>query len=1107
VVSPVVFKAISSVDVSTILKCSDDQLRPILPCLVRMSLITPLDHSSTCLNARTRVLQVLSRIDLVNNIVALLSISFFELLNDLKKEQQLRQKVGGGSLADSVLIKNLTSGPSLDFERMEHTGKLRLVLSELLTLIHSPSGGGQKASELFDQMVHLPDLCDVLAICLAELPGQLHPTDVCEALLKLKYGPEMICHVVANQSESFNCVVAHLISLSEKSEDEIPANNKQGTATNAQSPSPIDAVRHRALVMLSRMNPVMTLSMRDMCVDTCSMPGLAVSLALEHSRQNPAQSDLVLWVTGLLLGTDMGSKNWFSHWIRNAAKKKSPELTELRTELCRRVSEILEQSHDDYLNVTCLRDSLALLRLFTALRGIAGMKFTEEEVKLLISLITKKPPPSKLGVRFAGTGLCILIACNSLLSQPGHEKLAGSWVRWLMTWSECPSEMLLLAAIHFHAGQLTQVADLVCQTLNIKMSVRTNSMTVIKRIFTQEIFTEIVVAQHAVKVPVTDSLSASVAGFLPVHCIHQLLRSRVFSKHRVNIKPWIYQQLLCSQAPLHPVLPPLIEAYISSILTTPSSRSGVECHNDPLTEAEIRAVFAPPRFNLDSATNQKAAFGLSANQRAVSSSGYSAQLCILYYILLYEDTRLVTCNNRQAQTLPRHHRYSQELLNDLPIKFLLGKAERMQGKFEGLFPPLLRLASTQFPHLCLVEDGLVVEKRSGSVLKTMSSGLSTDQLRSALDHLVTCPAATNLQLQHLLSVPPRVAWSVSNILVSNIRTFLDPRVPRHTQELFKQVWLRLNTVYPRKLWLLTVNSLNQLPAITAEELAIDPLSVLRCDSRVFRSGPILHLLLYMLKACLAASRTRLGQYCVDQQLQNTNIQESEREELKNSLILTQESTAIQILLETCQETKEELLAKSRLSDVQETQSAVCCYLHQAFIEDTSMTLAKLVHFQGYPHSLLGVTTAGVPSMFICLDTSPELLSQPSIEKQVFAVDLISHLCVIWSMPKSLSYARLAVNSLSTLLGVLAARERRDLIEPSLPALVRICRAFPPLVEDCLQLLVQSASMFTTGQEVAKYFLPNYNPSSNAPIEESFTVKIVKTFQEIVAETVTSNRVF
>lgn len=94
----------------------------------------------------------------------------------------------------------------------------------------------------------------------------------------------------------------------------------------------------------------------------------------------------------------------------------------------------------------------------------------------------------------------------------------------------------------------------------------------------------------------------------------------------------------------------------------------------------------------------------------------------------------------------------------------------------------------------------------------------------------------------------------------------------------------------------------------------------------------------------------------------------------------QESAAIQILLECCQE-EEDSAAGSRLRDVQETQSTVCCYLHQAFIENT--TLAKLVHFQGYPHPLLAVTAAGVPSMFICLDTAPELLSQPSLEKQVF----------------------------------------------------------------------------------------------------------------------------
>ena len=113
---------------------------------------------------------------------------------------------------------------------------------------------------------------------------------------------------------------------------------------------------------------------------------------------------------------------------------------------------------------------------------------------------------------------------------------------------QSPGEMLLLSAIHFHAGQLSAVADLVCQTLGIKITVRTNGMTRIKQIFTQEIFTEVVVAQHAVKVHVTSHLSSTVPGFLPVHCIPQLLKSRVFSKHKVSIKPWIYRQLCSSIA-------------------------------------------------------------------------------------------------------------------------------------------------------------------------------------------------------------------------------------------------------------------------------------------------------------------------------------------------------------------------------------------------------------------------------------------------------------------------------------------------------------------------------------------------------------------------------
>ena len=49
----------------------------------------------------------------------------------------------------------------------------------------------------------MSEVCDVLATAMAELPNMLPPPEVAEALLRLKYGPEIICHIVANQPDSF----------------------------------------------------------------------------------------------------------------------------------------------------------------------------------------------------------------------------------------------------------------------------------------------------------------------------------------------------------------------------------------------------------------------------------------------------------------------------------------------------------------------------------------------------------------------------------------------------------------------------------------------------------------------------------------------------------------------------------------------------------------------------------------------------------------------------------------------------------------------------------------------------------------------------------------
>ena len=89
-VHPEVYRAIQNVDVDALAELPDWYLRPILPCLVRMSLCAPLDTSEDWTRKRKKILQCLSGLEVVNTVVSLLSIDFQALEQDMKKEQQLR---------------------------------------------------------------------------------------------------------------------------------------------------------------------------------------------------------------------------------------------------------------------------------------------------------------------------------------------------------------------------------------------------------------------------------------------------------------------------------------------------------------------------------------------------------------------------------------------------------------------------------------------------------------------------------------------------------------------------------------------------------------------------------------------------------------------------------------------------------------------------------------------------------------------------------------------------------------------------------------------------------------------------------------------------------
>lgn len=764
---------------------------------------------------------------------------------------------------------------------------------------------------------------------------------------------------------------------------------------------------------------------------------------------------------------------------------------------------------------------------------IFSCRFNDDEIALILQLVISKPPPTPSGIRFVSLGLCMLIACPSLISQPALEAKGIEWMQWLIKeepYFESNSgvsasfgEMLLLMAIHFHSNQVSAICELVCSTLGMKIPLRQNNTTRMKQIFTQEIFTEQIVTAHAIKVPVTPNLNANMTGYLPVHCIHQLLKSRAFSKHKVPIKTWIYKQICNSSSPLHPVLPSLIEAYVNSIIV-PNIKGPLEHTNKPLSKEDILRVFKNSVIgnNLD-AKKKIQDLDLKSptleNIPISDTSNMTAQLLLLYYLLLYEDTRLsnmgiLLSNGRKVQS------YTTEFMCELPIKHLIQQAQKDPQEYSGLFSSLLKLLITHFPHLSLVDDWIEEDRMPK---KFSSLPIDAYHVVEAFEEIDTCPSKVIKLLRLMLRKQPTDIWPLAETFITYFREILKCSVPRVIQDLFKQVWIRLNTVLPRRLWVITINA--SMPDdkvlkayLTQEHSLFDPLQILRCDERVFRVPDALAVVLRILQASLAASKSQLSRHILDKPLHEKSgaIQsETDREELKTALVASQESAAVQILLEACLETDEDRKIGGNQYALREIRGVICSYIHHVFISEPS--LARLVHFQGYPRELLSMTVKGIPSMHICLDFIHELLGMPEMDKQIFAIDLTSHLSLQYALPKSLSIAKLCLNTLSTLVSLLTNDARVEMFRAILPCIVRFAEAFPPLLEDCILLLLQlgriAESQASLGRSISLPSL-SLSPCSRIRVQarraqqvEKMVAEIQETFSKLLDEAVFKPKIY
>ena len=130
---------------------------------------------------------------------------------------------------------------------------------------------------------------------------------------------------------------------------------------------------------------------------------------------------------------------------------------------------------------------------------------------------------------------------------------------------------------------------------------------------------------------------------------------------------------------------------------------------------------------------------------------------------------------------------------------MLQTAERDQERFGGIFPQLLRLCSSHFPHLCLVQDWLsnddvkTNEYENGDhmlideVDVAPTSGIEDSRyatelsVKEALQTIKSCSPKLTLVFKHLIKMPPQDVWQYAEMIVERIVDLLDPSTPYQLQ--------------------------------------------------------------------------------------------------------------------------------------------------------------------------------------------------------------------------------------------------------------------------------------------------------------------------------------
>ncbi|KAI6657429.1 Integrator complex subunit 2 isoform X1 [Oopsacas minuta] len=1090
-----IYNAFRTCNITHLESVPSNQLLPILPSLVRMVLYPPLDKSDFWYRQSKRFTQLISTHSAANFITSLFSVDYSAIEEDTLKSIALINKLSAvDSQHDTVsppslLIGNIRELALLDFEKSNPDRKIRLVSAELVRLLYNSDsfiGDKYTPSELLLINPYLPLMSRIIVQLTHQLPNLFPIPELCEALIKVNCGAELVCSIAANNPNDFEDILYSLLSGDESQDDQLQFN----------------PLRMKTLCLLCSMNPAYFSIVRRRCVQLKKHMSIAFILALEEantisttylhtdssldielpsftidsllSQPTHANYPVLDFLSSILLNNS-DDNCWVTLYLKQALRKNIPSRIftcvkqHIMDRLLRAIPEIgegvkegksppLEQMDSDsphetgdyehmqtegaisrvsVLSLTSsqLKFAASVLRVFCILRRLCSLPPTHRETDVIFNLIITPSISLQDGTEFLKVALGALLLCPVFYAGD-KENLVMEWYQQLVLILPTAdsqdfqlTELLLTIHTLSHNSNQQALVELISAIMSIPLRNKSYQVTKSKEIFLK-VFTDEKCSPMILSLPPTPNLNANNTDKFFIQSLLDFLKKKTIPSSMQHTQ-WIFKQILQCTLPLHSTMLLILKEYITGIVRE-------ACKNN---SSVVDLLF-----------QRNDIIEMYSNTSLLHNDDLAAQLLVLFYLLTIFSDETIPISSPVSE-------YTVSMLQHVPIKMLLSKAISHATLCSELYPLLLKLIIDCLPQLWLPQNVLREFNcvQSGMKLETKCIPVhfeKTMNQRSPNLHIIF------VLLKQLLNLHVDKLRSFMSVLVELIPDLLSPNIARQTQNIYLTLWERLESVEPRRLWLTTANCLIESEQeLTHDDLAFDPLLILNCDSRVFRVPPIYSLLLDTLVAYLASSRVHL--YRIERQRELQGIFPPSQDtvppyELRQTIISTQESAVIQLLIDICIPNDEDKSNQSpfgmQMTNLTEIQCLSCCLINQMFIADPN--LARIIHSQGYPNHMIEMLVQGVPPMHICIDFIPGLLEESdSSSSLVFCVQLTACLCEQYPLPKAIGVCQKVLEYLNRKVRQLDSKGRSDIFRPLLTSLIHFAKTFPTLSEDITLLLL------------------------------------------------------